>query len=205
MPFKQTCFWLLAFASGFVWASPGAVDQYDCHRDPQTNLYHCHGSQDQSQQTHVLIGIANVTDIWIYDNGPSNVFSGGSAQLEYANKFIAGYGSYNYQVHVTGNIGYRISGWDLGLKLGPNISRLGIHPYVAAGVNGYRFTLPSETFATYGGFEYGGGVIWNFSGFAMDARVMYRDPSSLADVWTGWGLGGLTTNLASKIGVYARF
>lgn len=201
---KQTLVGLAAIVAGSVWATPGAVDKYNCHRDNAGN-YHCHGDQAQSQLEHITLGIANTTDVWYYDDGPPNIFTGGTASFEYGKNSVTGYASYTYQVHIAGNIKYRLSGWGLGLKVGPNIARLGFHPYAVVGFHGKKFSTPSDNFVSYGGIEYGTGLVWNASNMGIDARILYRDPNALKEVWANWGIGGLTLNLASQIGFYARF
>lgn len=204
--FKRTLATLgLLLPLSCLWATPGAVDRYNCHSTPGLDDYHCHGTDDETEQNHFLIGIASPHDLWSYDDGPSNTFSGAAVGIEYGDRFFAGYGQYSYQVHVTGNDDYLISGFDVGLKAGPEITRFGVHPYVTVGYFTYRYTLPSEFYVSFSGLQYGGGLIWNSPGFSADARLLYRNPQEIQDIWTGWGVSGPTSHLSGQVGIYLRY
>ncbi len=186
-------------------ATPGAVDEYDCHRDYQTNKYHCHGSAQLAKQSHSLFGVTAKSDAWFYDDGPLNLFSGGSGEMEYGFGHLAVHAGYGYQVHVTGYRDYTLSGWDLGLKAGPNIARLGLHPYAEVGYFNQSFQIPNNPEITFDGMQYGAGIIWNRSALAFDFRILNKSTTNLKLIWVDLGGAGLTTHLTSQLGIYLRF
>jgi hypothetical protein len=188
-----------------AFATPGAVDQYDCHRDFETNEYHCHGDDASSKQSHVLIGVAVNSDVWTYVNGPYNVFAGARGVAEFATGFIGVHGGWSSQSHLTGTSDYSTYGWDVGLKLGPDISRIGMHPFVEVGYFSQNFAQPSGAAFTYQGLQYGGGFIWNRPKFAVDIKVLSRDTVDLELIWTQLGAPGVSLNLSAQVGGYLRF
>ena len=186
-------------------ASPGAVDDYDCHRDFQTNKYHCHGDEQQAKQSHYLFGLSSRTDVWMYDDGPLNLFTGGAGEMEFGFGHLAVHAGYSYQVHVTGYTDYTLSGWDVGLKAGPNIARLGLHPYADVGYYSQGFQIPNNSLEKFTGWQFGGGIIWNRNAFALDWRILKKTTTQLADFWDSIESGGLTQNYATALGLYMRF
>ena len=186
-------------------ATPGAVDEYDCHRDYKTNEYHCHGSDNLAKQRHTLMGVSTRNDVWLYSDGPLNAFSGAAAEGEFGIDHVAIHGSYSYQLHVTGSSDYSLSGWDVGLKAGPSIARLGLHPYLDIGYFSQSFNLPFNQTLSFAGLQYGGGLVWNRPTLAMDIRLLNKTTTELAQTWTILGAPGLTANLTAQLGIYFRF
>lgn len=185
-------------------ATPGAIDDFNCHRAQDTGEYHCHGSKAQAKQYHVLIGALISNDLWFYDNGPFNMFSGVGGQLEIAWGPLAAYGAYHYQWHMTGSSDFSIRGWDLGVKAGPDIARLGVHPYAMIGHFSNTFEIRNR-FIPYRGLEYGAGLIANQAKTSIDLRILYRNPQDLRMVWQDLNYPGLTTNLSVQLGFHLRF
>ena len=195
---------LLAGLAPLCFATPGAVDEYDCHRDFDTGEYHCHGSEDRAKQQHTLIGISSRTDVWRYSDGPMNVFSGAAGELELAFDLLALHGGYAYQIHMTGAEDYNLTGWDIGLKAGPNIARLGLHPYVEAGYFSQNFNLLFGQQLPFSGIQYGVGLIWNRNAMAFDLRLMNKTIDELEQVWTSLGAPGGIMNATGQLGLYFR-
>jgi hypothetical protein len=188
-----------------AFATPGAVDKYDCHRDFQTNEYHCHGSEDASKQHHVLLGVVLNSDVWTYDDGPFNAFLGASGRVEVARSFFGIYGSWAKQSHITGATNYSIYGWDTGLKLGPSISRVGLHPFVDVGYYALNYELPTGDLYPFQGLQYGAGLAFNQPNLAMDVKLLNRDAAGLKNIWVELGEPGLTYNVSVQLGAYLRF
>jgi hypothetical protein len=186
-------------------ATPGAVDQYDCHRDIATSEYHCHGDSSTAKQNHFLIGVTSINDAWLYSNGPMNVFSGGALEFEAATGFVGLHGSWGYQTHVTGANTYKLYGWDAGLKVGPNISRIGLHPYAEVGYFGTSFSRPNAVAYPLSGLQYGAGLVLNKPTYAIDLRILNRATSELEIMWTSLGAPGTNYYLRAQLGVYLRF
>jgi hypothetical protein len=193
------------FAAPHATASTGVVDRYDCHRDPQTREYHCHGSPENAKRSHVLIGAVSSSDLWLYSNGPYSLFTGAGIQLELAHDFAAVYGNYSFRVHVTGQDFYENSGWEAGIKLGPHISRLGLHPYATAGYFSHAFILPSQYSYDFQGLQYGVGLLWNNEKTGLDLRIQNRNSDALASVWDELGAPGLTHDISIQLSANLRF
>lgn len=188
-----------------AFASTGVVDRYDCHRDPQTREYHCHGTPANAKRSHFLLGAISSSDLWLYSNGPFSLFTGAGVQLEMAYDHAAVYGNYSYRVHVTGQDFYENSGWETGIKLGPEIARLGLHPYFTAGYFSHAFILPSQYSYAFQGLQYGAGLVWNHEKTGFDLRVQYRSPGELAAVWQELGAPGLTHDISIQLSANLRF
>ena len=186
-------------------ATPGAVDQYDCHRNYQTDKYHCHGSEQNAKQSHSLFGVSSRNDIWLYDNGPLNLFSGGAGEMEFGFNHVALHAGYGYQVHITGDTNYTLTGWDIGVKVGPNISRLGLHPYADIGYFNQSYQILNNPAIRFGGWQYGGGLIWNRNAIAFDLRLLNKTTGNLERIWDNLNGSGLTTHLSMQLGGYLRF
>lgn len=186
-------------------ASTGPVDRYDCHRDPVTNDYHCHGSMLDAQQSHFLAGIVIPFDSWNYDDGPSNVFAGVGAEIEYgAFKHFAVHSGIQFKGHISGSDSYTLNGFDIGLKIGPNIVRTGTHLYGDVGYFSQVFNEPNETKTTMAGLQAGVGIISNQDDIAFDLRLLWRNTADLEGFWSQAGFPANTTNLSVQFGLYYR-
>ena len=201
---KALSFGCLLLSTVSVWASPGAVDRYGCHRDPSTGDRHCHGSTEEAKRTHVLMGVISTTDAWFYNDGPANIFSGVGAQLEVGWEHIAGYGAYHYEWHLTGSRDFSVRGWDIGAKAGPDIAKLGLHPFVLAGFYSFTFEVPGQLLP-YSGLQYGAGLVLNRPSSAMELKLVYRDPADVEANWQLLGYSGVTATLNAQLGYHFRF
>lgn len=201
---QRFCFLFLFGLSTTVWATPGAVDKYDCHKASDTGEYHCHGSKEQARQFHVLTGVTSTNDFWVYDDGPYSLFSGVAAQLEIGWGSVATYAAYHYQWHATGSADFMIRGWDAGIKAGPGIARVGLHPYALAGYFSNTFDINGRL-TPYSGTQYGGGLVFNRADSSFDLRVLYRNPQDLRAIWQQLGYPGLIANLNVQLGYHFRF
>ncbi|MFT4674661.1 MAG: hypothetical protein ACI9RY_000884 [Reinekea sp.] len=196
---------LALFAALPALASPGAVDEYDCHRDTQSRDYHCHGSVADAKQSHLLIGGQFSGDQWLWDNGPGNLFAGAAVAGEWAVDSIAVRGNYSYGVHLNGNHGFALSGWDLNIKVGSGLARLGNHLFAQAGYANRRFIFPDSSAKPFDGFQMGVGWVRVMEKFAVDAVLLYQDPTALEQIWDDLNFPGKLTSYRASLGVYRRF
>jgi len=200
---------LLASAPLTALASIGPLDQYDCHNDPRTDEYHCHGASNGAKENHFFIGGSLRTDSWLYDDGPSNTFGGLSVDAEYSLGPVAVHGGYGYTTHLSGTSDFNLAGWDIGLKLGKNLSQLGNHLYAEAGYYSQNFTQPGSDSSktTLSGYQVGGGFMSIKQKYAVDLRVLYKDPTSVADMWADVDstLSANTSYISTQLVVYLRF
>lgn len=195
-------FSVLLGVSTLASASPGRLDDSGCHRDSQTQVYHCH---EKTKQDHFLIGANLSSDLWAYDNGPANWFAGVGVSAEFASQFFGLYANYSFKPHLSGNTEYKLSGWSFGLKLGPLLSTPGIHPYVTVGYFNDRFNVEESSDEELSSYQLGIGVIKNFERFAIDARVLYRNPNEAEAMWNSYNAGGLNQHLGFEVIGYLRF
>ncbi len=204
---KKSILVLCLTVPGAVQATPGAIDKYGCHRNVQTHEYHCHKDQASVLPYHSLLGLTLSSDLWTYENSndPVNFFGGIGLAAEYAYKFIGVYGDATYKPHWTGIKEFYLSGWSIGLKLGPSLSDLGAHPYATMGY--FAETFNTDTSSTYdlSGYQLGAGLIYNFSRFAIDGRALYRNPESTQEMWTNYEAPGLDQHLGFELSAYIRF
>lgn len=193
-----------SLAMPFANATPGAVDQFNCHEDPTSGVYHCHGSEKESKLSHFLVGATFVIDQWLYDDGPANNFGGFGLEGEWSTRYLAAHASYQWQAHLSGESDYSLSGWALGVKAGNNISRLGTHPYVEAGYWTQAFNRPYGENYLLGGYQFGGGFVYNGPRYAADLRVVYKDTADLEAMWRELGYPTNALNLNFQFGMYFR-
>lgn len=204
MTFTRCVFTLMLTIPTLVIASPGIVDDYDCHEGGPDNQYHCHGSDDAAKVSHLLIGGTFSADSWHYGNGPMNLFAGVGVAVELANDFVAGYARWASQPHYTGDSGYRLSGWQAGVKLGSGIARIGLHPYGQLGYFSQQYQLVDSRVFDLAGFQFGGGVIQNFKNAAVDFSISYRDPRPAQQIWVDLDAPGLTAHLSTQLTIALR-
>lgn len=187
-----------------AWASPGAVDRYGCHKDPATGKRHCHGTTEQAKQTHVLVGALGTSSIWLYNDGPANLFGGIGGQLEFGWESLAAFGAYHYQWNLNGSKDFSLNGWDVGVKAGPNIAKLGLHPFALLGY--YSFTLQTPGLPMPdSGLQYGAGLILNRPSNSFELKLIYKDPTELEQIWQTLGYPGVSANLSTQVGFHLRF
>ena len=93
---------LALFAALPALASPGAVDQYDCHRDTPSSDYHCHGARADAKPSQLQIGVQLAGDQWLWDNGPGNIFAGAALAGEWTFDAFALRGNYGHAMHLNG-------------------------------------------------------------------------------------------------------
>ena len=183
-------------------ASPGPVDRYDCHAD--TRQYHCHGALGATTQSHLLIGGQLATSTWLWDDGPGNSFAGPAVIVEWAQNSIALRGSYGYRRHLTGDTEFAVSGWDLGIKLGQGLARLGHHLFVQVGYAAQRINYPDKSFLPFGGIQMGVGWVRVSEKFAFDATLLYQDPAPLEQLWAELNFPGGVQSFKATLGLYLR-
>ena len=196
---------LALFAALPALASPGAVDQYDCHRDTPSSDDHCHGAVADAKPSQLQIGVQLAGDQWLWDNGPGNIFAGTALAGEWTFDAIAVRGNYSYGVHLNGNHGFALSGWDLNIKVGSGLARLGNHLFAQAGYANRRFIFPDSSAKPFDGFQMGVGWVRVMEKFAVDAVLLYQDPTALEQIWDDLNFPGKLTSYRASLGVYRRF
>jgi len=202
---KLACLAIGCLTAVPVFASPGAVDRYDCHRDPDTRQYHCHGALAAAKQSHLLIGGQLAASTWLWDDGPANRFAGPAVTVEWALNSIALRGSYGYSRHLTGDAEFGVSGWDLGIKLGNGLARVGNHLFFQAGYAAQRLNYPDNSFLPFGGIQMGVGWVRVSEKFVFDATLLYQDPTALEELWREFNFPGDVLSLKATMGFYLRF
>jgi len=186
-------------------ASPGAVDRYDCHRDAETRQYHCHGVLGAAKQSHLLIGGQLANSTWLWGDGPANSFAGPAVTVEWALNSIAARGSYGYNRHLTGDTEFGVSGWDLAIKLGHGLARVGNHLFVQGGYTTQRLNYPDKSFLPFGGIQMGVGWVSVSEKFAFDVTLLYQDPAPLEQLWAELKFSGEVLAFKATLGLYLRF
>lgn len=188
-----------------VFSSSGPLDKDGCHRNESDARYHCHIKANVTAQAQSLVGFKSVSDVWLYSNGPMNVFSGVAIGADLANKYLGIHGSISTLSHQTGDHGYRLNGFDAGIKLGPNLNLIGLHPFVDVGYFRQIFVRVNDTTHHIGGLQYGAGAIWNFDQVSVDLKILKKSTTDLEKLWLKLGAPGVTEHLQAQLGVYLRF
>ncbi|WP_320824342.1 hypothetical protein [Reinekea sp.] len=201
---------LACMAIGFLtavpaFASPGSVDRFDCHQNQDTHEYHCHGALEAAKKRHLLIGGQFTAVNWRWDDGPANNFVGPAVTVEWALDSIALRGTYGYSRHLTGDTDFGVSGWDLGLKLGSGLARVGNHLFIQAGYAAQRLNYPDKSFWPFGGISMGVGWVRVSEKFAFDATLLYQDSGALEQLWEELNFPGEVLSLKATLGFYLRF
>ncbi|MDN3647658.1 hypothetical protein QWZ13_01895 [Reinekea marina] len=188
-----------------VLASPGAIDRYGCHKDSSNN-YHCHGDLTQAKRIHTLVGLNLGSRIWFYGDGPANFFIGPSLETEVAFDALAVRGGYTLKPLWFGSSGYSLSGWDVGVKLGKGLSRLGKHSFLEVGYFNTPFKRPNKTDVVISGLQFGAGFILNTENWSFDGRITYRDVSKLEEYWNYQeNIPTEAADYTFSVGMYRRF
>ena len=183
-------------------SAPGHAANHSCQSDSGSGTYRCHDNPDKD---HFLVGLNLSSNLWLYDNGPANLFAGGGVAVEYGYRFAALYADYNWQPHLTGDRTYALTGWSAGLKLGPSINQDSWHPYLTVG--GFHQSLRGRNGLdqTLYAYQFGAGMIVNVRRFAIDARVLYRNPNEADSLWRTYQADGLQHHLGIELIGYLRF
>jgi hypothetical protein len=187
-----------------AFASPGVVDEYDCHIN--AGVYHCHGDEKLAKKVHALLGISSKSTSWFYSDGPANFFIGPSIETELAFSRVALRASWARQPLVFGTNGYLLSGWDVGVKLGKGLSRIGKHGFVELGYYHSDFSLTDSTTTVFNSYQLGIGVILNKEHWSFDGKLLYRDPTPVENYWNDDANIPTSLNqLVFSLGAYRRF
>jgi hypothetical protein len=192
-------------APTLVLASPGAIDEYGCHRD-SAKVYHCHGDFKQAKRVHTLLGVSAKSTTWFYADGPANFFIGPSLEAEFALDAIALRVGWAYQPLAFGASGYSLTGWDIGVKLGKGLSRLGRHGFVELGYYHNNFNQADNSVALLNSYQLGAGFIINTNNGSFDGKLIFRDAAPVHDYWNE--VANVPTEVgqyAFSMGVYRRF
>lgn len=201
---KHFYFLLVLLLPVAVFGSPEAVDEHGCHRAANDVRFHCHNSKP-ANSGHAYFGLISNTDGWFYSNGPMNLFTGAGLAAEYAYSSIAARASLSTQVHLTGEAGYKLYGWDVAVKAGHKLSLPGFSPYAELGYYRQHFYRVNGALNPYGGFQIGAGLMWSNQRFALDAKVLSRAKNGLEAVWIELGAPGVSANIHAQVGAYLRF
>ncbi|WP_411743156.1 hypothetical protein [Reinekea sp.] len=193
------------FVATTAWSSPGAIDQYGCHRD-KANVYHCHGDLTQAKRIHTLLGVGLKSTNWFYSDGPANIFIGPSLETELAFDAVAIRTGWTYQPLFFAAKDYSLSGWDMGVKIGKGLSRLGKHGFLEVGYFHNQFKQANGNVNLLNGYQLGAGFIFNKENWSFDGKFLFRDASSLSDYWNNEiNIPTKVADYSFSIGAYRRF
>jgi hypothetical protein len=196
---------LLYTVATVAWSSPGAIDQYGCHRD-SANVYHCHGDFKQAKRIHTLIGVGAKSTTWFYSDGPANFFIGPSLEAELAFDALAVRAGWTYQPLLFAASNYSLSGWDIGVKLGKGLSRIGNHGFLELGYFHNQFNQANGNVNLLNGYQLGVGFILNKENWSFDGKFMFRDATDLRDYWNNEvNIPTEVADYSFSLGVYRRF
>jgi hypothetical protein len=195
----------LGVAPTLTFASPGAIDQYGCHKD-SAGEYHCHGAANQAKRVHTLLGVSSKITTWFYSDGPANYFIGPAVVAEMAFNSVALRAGWSYRPLMFGASDYSLAGWDVGFKIGKGLSRLGKHGFVELGYFTDNFSQANSQETTLSSYQFGLGFIWNKNNWSYDAKVMFRDAAPASDFWNN--VANVPTSMSDmvfSVGIYRRF
>jgi hypothetical protein len=188
-----------------AWSSPGSIDEYGCHRDNE-NVYNCHCDINQAKRIHTLMGVSINSTVWFYNDGPANFFIGPSLETELAFDAVALRAGWAHQPLMFAANGYTLNGWDVGVKLGKGLSRLGKHGFLEIGYFHNQFHQADGNTTLLNGYQLGAGYILNMDKWSFDGKFIYRDASKLKDYWNNdVNIPTEVANYTFSIGAYRRF
>lgn len=179
---------LTVVAAPALVADPGALDRYDCHNDAETGEYHCHGDSALASLGGIAVGAGMRSSVWWYqDEGTTNVFVGPSIDLEAGRGAFALQGGYHYKTLINGDTDIDLAGWDLGVKVGPGVTRYGSKYYLTSGYFFESLRRPGRENAGISGFYFGLGAGYNWDKLGVDVQLDWNNNAGYEDYWEKQG------------------
>ena len=179
-------------ASGsIVLADVGELDKYDCHDHRETGQYHCHGSADSAKMGGFVLAADVRTQAWSTSDNELFLFGGISVNAEYNHNWFAATAGYHFMPLISGVSGNNVQfndavvlqGFEVGVKAGPGVGRLGSKAFVTAGWSQSEISDSGDAShnSDLPGYYVGAGFGTNTRSMSFELTVAYRDPTVVAD------------------------